>query len=149
MHGEAVIMEQRHYIPPGSTYSPHQFTGEVSHDSERDPIEAAREELMRAEAQFSEEVKRASFVGGNLVHRTLEDAKPMLLTIAVATTVGVAVIVYAVSRGRREPPVISLGAPPRSSLLRSLAMAGLGAAARFAARRVAQRLVHGARHSIG
>jgi hypothetical protein len=116
---------------------------------DRDPIEAAREDLMRAEAQFSEEVKRASFVGGNLVHKAIDDAKPLLLTLAVAATVGVAVIAFAVSRGRRETPVVSLSAPPRSSLLRSLAMAGLGAAARFAARRVAQRFVHGARHSMG
>lgn len=137
-------MESRNPISQRPLSLPHDF-GSPTDTLDQDPIEAARADLMRAEAQFSEEVKRASYVGGNLVHKALDDAKPLLLTIAVGVTVGVVALGYfALRGGRREEAVIRFAPPPprRASLGRSLAMAAFGAAARFAARRLAARVVH-------
>jgi hypothetical protein len=110
----------------------------------KDPIDAARAELQRAEAQFSEDVKRASFVGGHLVNKAIDDVKPILLTVAVGAVVGVTALGYLALRSRREEPVHALFAaharPP--SLTRKLAFAALGFIARMALKRVASQLVH-------
>lgn len=109
-----------------------------------DPIDAARAELQRAEAQFSEDVKRASFVGGNLVNKAIDDVKPILVTVAVGAVVGVAALGYLAFRSRREEPVNALiaPAPKPPSLVQKLAFAALGVVARMALKRVTSQLAH-------
>lgn len=109
-----------------------------------DPIDAARAELQRAEAQFSEDVKRASFVGGHLVNKAIDDVKPILVTVAVGAVVGVAALGYLALRSRREEPLNAFMAPPPKppSLVQKLAFAALGMVARMALQRVTSQLVH-------
>jgi hypothetical protein len=134
-------MESRNPISQRPLSTPPEYNAPLN--VAQDPIEAARADLVRAEAQFSEEVKRASYVGGNLVHKAIDDAKPLLITIAVGVTVGVVTLGYFALRGRREEAVIRFApAPRRHSIARSLAVAAFGAAARFAARRIVAQLSH-------
>ena len=137
-------MEPRNITPhmPHSTALVPDIPEVVDASDELDPIHAARAELMRAEAQFSEDVKRASTVGGKLVYRAWTDAKPLLITVAVGATVGIVAIAYVSARHwRRKEAVIALAPlPARPSLLRNLALAAFGTVAKLMARRLAARL---------
>lgn len=111
-------------------------------ETEPDALRLARVELMRAEAQFNAQVHRASALGKELVERTISNAKPVMVTVALGAGVAGLTVLYLVTRSARRPePVFTFAAkPPRPSMFRTLAMAALGTAARLVASNLMHRL---------
>jgi hypothetical protein len=131
-------MEVRHR--PSNPLTRNTPLQQPSNEAEPDSVRVARVELMRAEAQFNAQVHRASALGKELVERTISNAKPVLLTVAVGAGLAGIALVYVLARNSRRPePVFTFThKPKRPSMLRTFAVAALSAGARM----VASNLLH-------